>query len=101
VNQDQHFDSVFKAMALMFQLATTQGWTQIMAQGQDSVGIGYQPIYNNTLLWGFYFMGFIILGSFLMLNLFAGVVIDNFNKERDKLGGFSLLTKAQSDWVDV
>jgi hypothetical protein len=56
------------------------------------VGIDMQPIYNSNIAWGFYFIGFIVIGAFLMLNLFAGVVIDNFNKERDKIGGLSLLT---------
>lgn len=33
-----------------------------------------------------------IVGSFFLLNLFVGVVISSFNREKDKIGGNNLLT---------
>lgn len=35
-----------------------------------------------------YFIGFMIIGSLFIMNLFVGVVIDNFNKikEKEELG---------------
>lgn len=35
----------------------------------------------------FYFVFFIIFGSFFTLNLFIGVIIDNFNEQKKKAGG--------------
>lgn len=37
-----------------------------------------------------YFVVFIIFGSFFTLNLFIGVIIDNFNQQKKILGGNSL-----------
>ena len=34
-----------------------------------------------------YFVFFIIFGSFFTLNLFIGVIIDNFNAQKKKAGG--------------
>jgi len=34
-----------------------------------------------------YFVFFIIFGSFFTLNLFIGVIIDNFNEQKKKAGG--------------
>ena len=34
-----------------------------------------------------YFVCFIILGAFFTLNLFIGVIIDNFNEQKKKAGG--------------
>lgn len=34
----------------------------------------------------FYFVFFIIFGSFFTLNLFIGVIIDNFNEQKKKTG---------------
>ncbi len=34
-----------------------------------------------------YFVFFIIFGSFFTLNLFIGVIIDNFNQQKKKFGG--------------
>ena len=49
--------------------------------------------------WVFYFIAFIVIGSFFLLNLFVGVVISSFNKEKDHLGGMSLLTELQREWI--
>jgi hypothetical protein len=35
-----------------------------------------------------YFVIFIIFGSFFTLNLFIGVIIDNFNQQKKKLGKY-------------
>lgn len=31
-------------------------------------------------------MTFVIMGSFFLLNLFTGVVVDTFNREKNRLG---------------
>lgn len=35
-----------------------------------------------------YFVIFIIFGSFFTLNLFIGVIIDNFNQQKKKISSF-------------
>ena len=37
-----------------------------------------------------YFVFFIIFGSFFTLNLFIGVILDNFNEQKKKMGIFFL-----------
>lgn len=42
------------------------------------------------------FLLFMVMGSYLMMNLFVGVVLDNFTITKDNAeGGLSLLTVAQ------
>lgn len=36
-----------------------------------------------------------------ILNLFAGVVIENFNRQKDKLCGYVMMTKEQKSWVEM
>ena len=50
--------------------------------------------------WAIYFIGFIIVGHMFILNLFVGVVIDNFNHMKEELGGYILLSEQQRDWVE-
>ena len=40
----------------------------------------------------------ILTCSFLMFNVFVGVVIDNFNKMKDRQEGMDLLTDSQRKW---
>lgn len=44
-----------------------------------------QPIYEDNLYMYIYFVIFIIFGSFFTLNLFIGVIIDNFNQQKKKI----------------
>ena len=41
-----------------------------------------QPDYEVNMYSYFYFVLFIIMGSFFTLNLFIGVIIENFNSQK-------------------
>lgn len=61
-----------------------------MADAVDATEVDQQPVYEASLYNYFYFVIFIVCGSFFTLNLFIGVIIDNFNalkkKVLDKIG---------------
>ena len=44
-----------------------------------------QPEYENNVVAYCYFVAFIVVGSFFVLNLFVGVIIDNFNTLKQKV----------------
>ena len=44
-----------------------------------------QPSYEINLYMYIYFVIFIIFGAFFTLNLFIGVIIDNFNQQKKKI----------------
>lgn len=47
--------------------------------------VGQQPIKEVNIYMYLYFVFFIIFGSFFTLNLFIGVIIDNFNEQKKKI----------------
>ncbi len=49
---------------------------------RDIFQIGVQPEYETNVYILIYFVLFIVFGSFFTLNLFVGVVIDNFNQQK-------------------
>lgn len=49
-------------------------------------------IKDNNIIWIFFFILFMVVGALFLLNLFVGVVISTFNREKDKIGGNNLLT---------
>jgi hypothetical protein len=67
----------------------------------DAVGQGMQPITNygrgNILL----FIVLIMILSLLFLNLFVGVVIETFNKEKETLSLNKELKDGERDWIQV
>jgi hypothetical protein len=103
VNANSHFDNVFSAMLTLFQMMTKDEWIPVMNNGIDAVGIEKQPIYKNNQYLSLYFIAFMIIGSMLVVNLFIGVIIDNFNKikESEEIGANWMVTPAQRQWMEV
>ena len=101
-NAVQNFDNTFNAMFSLFQLMTTEGWIQMMYQGIDSVGINMQPKLNANYNTVFYFIIYMIIGSQFSVNLFVGVIIDNFNmlKVKEELNNESV-TEQQKLWIEI
>uniref|UniRef100_A0AAY5EMU6 Ion transport domain-containing protein n=1 Tax=Electrophorus electricus TaxID=8005 RepID=A0AAY5EMU6_ELEEL len=55
------------------------GWVNIMYHGLDAVGIDQQPWINNNPWMLLYFISFLLIVSFFVLNMFVGVVVENFH----------------------
>jgi hypothetical protein len=45
-----------------------------------------------------FFYAFVIIGGFFAVNLFVGVVVDQFGRMKDEFEGSALLTKDQQQW---
>jgi hypothetical protein len=96
----QTFDNAARAFLTFFEISTTEGWAEVMYAAVDTSGIDMQPIRDNSLHWVWFFMLFILIGGYLVLNLFVGVVVDNFNSVRKNAeGDVSLLTEEQQAWI--
>jgi hypothetical protein len=65
--------------------ATFEGWMEVMADAVDARGVNLQPQREANLYAYLYFVVFIVCGSFFTLNLFIGVIIDNFNMLKKKV----------------
>ena len=52
--------------------------------------VDMQPKFENNMMAYCFFVAFIIVGSFFVLNLFVGVIIDNFNTLKKKVKYHSL-----------
>ncbi|KAL8566099.1 hypothetical protein ACOMHN_051825 [Nucella lapillus] len=87
VNSKVNFDNVIMAYLALFQVATYKGWIDIMNDAIDCRGLDKQPSREANVYYYIYFVIFIVLGSFFTLNLFIGVIIDNFNQQKKKAGG--------------
>jgi voltage-dependent calcium channel T type alpha-1G len=81
INKDFNFDNVGIATITLFVMATTSGWSDIMNYSVTSTDIDYVASSESSIFWTFFFISFIIVGSFFFLNLFIGVVISTFNSE--------------------
>ncbi|XP_014866514.1 PREDICTED: sodium channel protein type 2 subunit alpha-like isoform X2 [Poecilia mexicana] len=97
-----NFDNVGLGYLSLLQVATFKGWMEIMNAAVDSRGVEEQPSREINLYMYLYFVVFIIFGSFFTLNLFIGVIIDNFNQQKRKLGGQDIfMTEEQKKYYNA
>uniref|UniRef100_A0A9J8BQQ8 Sodium channel protein n=1 Tax=Cyprinus carpio carpio TaxID=630221 RepID=A0A9J8BQQ8_CYPCA len=97
-----NFDNVGAGYLALLQVATFKGWMEIMYAAVDSRSVEEQPIKENSLYMYLYFVIFIIFGSFFTLNLFIGVIIDNFNQQKRKIRGQDIfMTEEQKKYYNA
>ncbi|XP_071967229.1 sodium channel protein type 4 subunit alpha [Engystomops pustulosus] len=102
VNVKVNFDNVGLGYLSLLQVATFKGWMDIMYAAVDSRNIEDQPVYEINLYMYIYFVIFIIFGAFFTLNLFIGVIIDNFNQQKKKFGGKDIfMTEEQKKYYNA
>ncbi|XP_029938303.1 voltage-dependent R-type calcium channel subunit alpha-1E isoform X2 [Salarias fasciatus] len=90
INQHNNFKTFSGALMLLFRSATGESWQEIMLSCLGGQHCEMDPSLNSALLTSdheggcgsdfayFYFVSFIFFSSFLMLNLFVAVIMDNF-----------------------
>ncbi|XP_031414294.1 sodium channel, voltage-gated, type I-like, alpha isoform X2 [Clupea harengus] len=97
-----NFDNVAAGYLALLQVATYKGWMPIMYAAVDSRAVNDQPVFEEKMVAYVYFVVFIIFGSFFTLNLFIGVIIDNFNQQKKKFGGQDIfMTEEQKKYYNA
>ncbi|UYV83726.1 CACNA1G [Cordylochernes scorpioides] len=88
INQKYNFDNLgqvlLSALMALFVLSSKDGWVNIMYTGLDAVGVDQQPIENYSEWRLLYFISFLLLVAFFVLNMFVGVVVENFHRCREE-----------------
>uniref|UniRef100_A0A8B9ZHW4 Sodium channel protein n=1 Tax=Anas platyrhynchos TaxID=8839 RepID=A0A8B9ZHW4_ANAPL len=96
-----NFDNVGAGYLALLQVATFKGWMDIMYAAVDSRKQEEQPKYEDNIYMYIYFVIFIIFGSFFTLNLFIGVIIDNFNQQKKKISQDIFMTEEQKKYYNA
>ncbi|XP_069795816.1 voltage-dependent L-type calcium channel subunit alpha-1D-like isoform X5 [Narcine bancroftii] len=80
-NSDYNFDNVLSAMMALFTVSTFEGWPALLYKAIDSNGENIGPIYNNRVEISIFFIIYIIIIAFFMMNIFVGFVIVTFQEQ--------------------
>jgi hypothetical protein len=97
MNRRYTFDNLGAALLVMFVLCAQDNWADIMWGGVDAVGPGLSPIVGFNEGAMLFFVIFIIVGGFFVLNIFVGVFIDNYNASTAKITKEDSSLSSQSD----
>ncbi|CAG9109037.1 unnamed protein product [Plutella xylostella] len=79
-----NFDDVLSGMLTLFTVATFEGWPGLLSTSMDSNEENKGPIENSRPLVAFFYISYIIVIAFFMMNIFVGFVIVTFQKEGEQ-----------------
>jgi len=89
-------------MATVFVLSNSVDWSQIMFHTSNTQGKDLMPTFGQDIsspLVSLFFVAIVILGNFFVMNLFIGVLISKYNREKELQGKDFMLTESQKKWV--
>ncbi|XP_063321241.1 voltage-dependent L-type calcium channel subunit alpha-1D isoform X11 [Pelmatolapia mariae] len=83
-NSEFNFDNVLMAMMALFTVSTFEGWPTLLYKAIDSNRENMGPIYNYRIEISIFFIIYIIIIAFFMMNIFVGFVIVTFQEQGEK-----------------
>jgi voltage-dependent calcium channel T type alpha-1H len=106
-DETYHFDNIASALLSLFVVSSRDGWVEVMYNGKfdtlkafrvyeclsllwliihtfllgmDAVGPGRHPIRDHNPAAALYFMIFLLTVGYFIMNMFVGVVVENFQR---------------------
>lgn len=79
-----NFDDVLSGMLTLFTVSTFEGWPGLLSTSMDSNEELHGPVENSRPLVAFFYISYIIVIAFFMVNIFVGFVIVTFQKEGEQ-----------------
>ena len=80
-----NFDNIFESLTTLYVLTSLEGWPSLAASSLDaSDGDGMAPTYNDNVTMKIYFLLFIMISAFFLLDLFTGVIFYQYGVELDR-----------------
>ncbi|XP_075591509.1 ca[2+]-channel protein alpha[[1]] subunit D isoform X4 [Dermatophagoides farinae] len=79
-----HFDDIGAAMLTLCTVSTFEGWPDLLHRSIDSHAENYGPVYNNRPYVAIFYIIYIIVIAFFMVNIFVGFVIVTFQNEGEQ-----------------
>ncbi|XP_026864505.2 voltage-dependent L-type calcium channel subunit alpha-1C isoform X17 [Electrophorus electricus] len=83
-NSDFNFDDVLQGMMALFAVSTFEGWPGLLYKAIDSHAEDVGPIYNYRVVISIFFIIYIIIIAFFMMNIFVGFVIVTFQEQGEQ-----------------
>lgn len=105
-----NFDNIFSSMLLLFEMSTLEGWPDVMLYMADAAWDQARPVdtapvpepTNHIYVFVILFWtAWIFVAAFVIMNLFVGVVVEEFQSNQDRSAGTAFLSERQQKWVLV
>uniref|UniRef100_A0A5K3EF18 Ca_chan_IQ domain-containing protein n=1 Tax=Mesocestoides corti TaxID=53468 RepID=A0A5K3EF18_MESCO len=84
INYPLNFDNVPNGLLTLFVASTFEGWPALLYQSIDSYSEDHGKVYNCRPVVAIFYVAFIVVVAFFMVNIFVGFVIVTFQQEGEQ-----------------
>ena len=95
----RNFDNVGHAYVTLYEVVSTDSWSEVMYACMDAVGDDKQPVRNHNTWPSLFFVGFMCIGSFCIVQLFVTVIVDCYSQLQGAEAG--LLQESQYEYNNI
>lgn len=86
VNPDYNYDNTLKSFITLFGIMSSEGWNDpVEWYYTDSTDVDYVPIKMKKPYFMVLAIFFILVFNLMFMNLFVGVVVEQFNNQKNEL----------------
>lgn len=100
-NPSQHFDNIGAGMLTLFEVSTLENWPHIMFLSVDASPHSEAPDRDAHPEASLFYVVYIVLVNFFVLNMFIGVVYMEFQKVKKSKENTLFLSEEQRYWIDL
>ena len=102
LNPYLNFDHLGNSLMTLFTTATLDGYSDVMKLAMSVRGTDFQPMAGANAGAFLFFLFFIMIVAFCLLNLYVGVVFYQFSRIRMlSEAGAAFLTSDQREWIEM
>ncbi|BHF64352.1 hypothetical protein SprV_0200735500 [Sparganum proliferum] len=83
-NYPLNFDNVPNALLTLFVASTFEGWPALLYRSIDSYAEDHGKVYNSRPVVAIFYVAYIVVVAFFMVNIFVGFVIVTFQQEGEQ-----------------
>jgi len=101
---NENFDNAINGLIYLFGMTNQEGWVTSIHQALDCTEKGLGPEKDAGWYYGFFYIGFIVIGPMFLMKIFVGILFYNFKRAyKDELASFKGITLTQDrlDWIKI
>ena len=99
IGSPYNFDNIGNAMLTLFSISTLEAWPSYMYAAVDGVEPGHAQKRDANQFAAIFYITFIFITNFFIMNLYLGAVIKKFNEIQEEIDGSFFLSSSQKEWV--
>ena len=97
-----NFENIFNALQTLFVFSSLEGWPGVMHNIVDGDLPASGPSFESFKTIKIYIIAFIIIGSLFFMNLFIGVIFDEYsNQVKEEENTVKFLNPNHEAWLEV